>query len=415
MAAYFAGCHNSGYQIVPGHVSPTNIVVPEPDFKTGATVRSLGGWKYYESTLSIIRPLIKNFYEKTWAHYPWSGKTLEYSWIFDACTEELGVSKGKEFLEHLGEDLKTLARSEEEVMLGAHLEDYLKRLDAEYYIHLPIKNAVQRYEEWTEVNPAATPEAREELIGELYRLYRIDRFGEPARYYLYRHTYFAHASDDVTDAFDYLLHILYKKPEVSAISLPELSDLQNALKDRYDRHVFSRLVFPRAKEVPNLEVLAVGERELKHIVVRSQIYDKAGMTYFVREPTEPSEIGQLYRLFLGQRYTKTISEQDKFLVALDSHERLIGGVCYLIQNEEVVYLDGIVVAPELQNKGLGGGLLEDFCIRMTNHGFEVIKTHFYVREFYLKRSFRVDKRWGGLVRFLGEMGDSDGISANLTL
>lgn len=55
--------------------------------------------------------------------------------------------------------------------------------------------------------------------------------------------------------------------------------------------------------------------------------------------------------------------------------------------------------------GLGGALLEDFCMRMANHGFQVIRTHFYRRSFYLKRSFRVDKRWAGLVRFLENPSD----------
>jgi hypothetical protein len=39
-------------------------------------------------------------------------------------------------------------------------------------------------------------------------------------------------------------------------------------------------------------------------------------------------------------------------------------------------------------------------MRMSNKGFEVIRTHFYRRNFYLKRSFQTDQRWGGLVRFL---------------
>ena len=39
-------------------------------------------------------------------------------------------------------------------------------------------------------------------------------------------------------------------------------------------------------------------------------------------------------------------------------------------------------------------------MRMANYGFEVVRTHFYRRNFYQKRSFQTDRRWGGLVRFL---------------
>jgi len=57
-------------------------------------------------------------------------------------------------------------------------------------------------------------------------------------------------------------------------------------------------------------------------------------------------------------------------------------------------------ARPLQNSDLGNALLEDFCMRMANYGFEVVRTHFYRGNFYLKRSFQTDKRWGGPGRFL---------------
>ena len=58
-------------------------------------------------------------------------------------------------------------------------------------------------------------------------------------------------------------------------------------------------------------------------------------------------------------------------------------------------LDGVVIARPLQNKGLGSALLEDFCMRMANFGFEVVRTNFYRRNFYLNRAFVTDERWGG--------------------
>jgi GNAT superfamily N-acetyltransferase len=179
-----------------------------------------------------------------------------------------------------------------------------------------------------------------------------------------------------------------------------LSELQATLQQQDDRRIFSHLVFPRAREVPDLEVLAIGDRSVKQVVVKSHITARDGTPYSVREATEPSEIGQLYRLFLRQRYPKTVSEHDQFLVVVDGLDRLIGGVCFEIESDRVVHLDGIVIARQLQRNNLGSALLEDFCMRMSNHGFEVVRTHFYQRNFYLKRSFQTDQRWGGLVRFL---------------
>ncbi len=399
MSAFFATCRNSGYQIVPGHPSPTNVVVLEPDYRHGATILSLGGWHDYDGPLSIVRPLVKNFYMQTRMHYPWAAEMLDVTWIFDACVEALGVEDGQKFLCKLESELLPQP-SEGEQALGHKLTAYLENLISSYYVPVPLKCAIERYVEWDEVNPGADPQAKENLVDTLFRLYSIDRFGETARYYMYRHTYFADATSEVTTAFDYLLSVLNENPAVPAISSPALSELQVTMQNREDRHVFGHLVFPRARQVPELEVLAIGDRSIKQVIVKSQIAARDGTHYFAREATEPSEIGQLYRLFLNQRFPKTVHEFDRFLVVVDSLDRLVGGLCFKPETEKVVLLDGIVIATELQGGGIGSALLEDFCMRMLHYGFEVVRTHFYRRTFYLKRSFQTDKRWGGLVRFL---------------
>jgi GNAT superfamily N-acetyltransferase len=399
MSAFFETCRNSGYQIVPGYPSPTNVVVLEPDYRQGATILSLGDWHDYGGPLSIVRPLVKNFYKQTGMHYPWAAEMLDLNWIFDACVEALGLEEAQEFLHRLATELSEQDLLDE-LALGRKLNAYLENLVAAYYVPIPLKCAIERYVEWDAVNPGAAPQAKENLIDTLYKLYSIDRFGELARYHLYRHTYFADAAAGVTVAFDYLLSVLHETPGMPAISSPTLSELQVTMQNRDDRHVFGHLVFPRAREVPELEVLAIGDHNIRHVIVKSQINARDGTHYFVREATEPAEIGQLYRLFLNQRFPKRVHEFDRFLVVVDKLDRMVGGLCFKPETDKVVLLDGIVIAAELQGGGIGSALLEDFCMRMLQYGFEVVRTHFYRRTFYLKRSFQTDKHWGGLVRFL---------------
>lgn len=324
---------------------------------------------------------------------------LDLSWIFDACIEALGIDEGQEFLRKLETELLQ-QQTDVDVALDQELKRYLQKVDSVYYVPVPLRCAIERYREWDEVNPGSTPEAKEKQIDTLYKLYAISKFGEIGRYYMYRHTYFGDAKPENCMAFDYLLRVLHENPNMPAISSPALSELQATLQSKGDRHVFGHLVFPRAREVPDLEVLAIGDRSIKQVIVKSQITAHDGTHYFVREATEPSEIGQLYRLFLNQRFQKTVSEFDRFLIVVDSLDRLVGGVCFEIESDRVVYLDGVVIARQLQSSGLGSALLEDFCMRMSNFGSQVVRTHFYRRDFYLKRSFQTDKRWGGLVRFL---------------
>jgi len=56
MSAFFIGWRNSGKQIVPGIISPNNVIIPELDFRDGAIINSINNWKKYDSTVSLISP-----------------------------------------------------------------------------------------------------------------------------------------------------------------------------------------------------------------------------------------------------------------------------------------------------------------------------------------------------------------------
>ncbi|HOP06195.1 MAG TPA: GNAT family N-acetyltransferase [candidate division Zixibacteria bacterium] len=400
LGTYFKGWLVSGRRIVTGAVTPENVMVPEQDFRQGAAVQSITGWRPYENTLSLIRPMVQNFFRRTEAHYPWYRSILNTDWIFDACVEKLGLEEGQKFLTQLREDLHREVLSHDQDNFCKRLDDYLIKLSSVYYVSLPLQNAIDRYHEWDKINPSASPQAREQITIELLRLYRLDRLPEIARYHLYRHTYFAKAEGNVREAFDTLLRKMFKKTTTPAIQLIELSDLQSTIEDLFDRQVFSQLIFPKAQKTRQMDILTVGDSEHKHVILRTSYADQHGEVYTFREPIEPAEIGQLYRLFFKEGYPKTVTERDRFLVVADAQEQLVGGLCYRFEGDDVVHLDGSVIAPPVMGRGIGSALVEDFCNRMANQGMRVVKTHFFLRRFYMSRGFVVDKRWGALVRFL---------------
>ncbi|MEZ5359289.1 MAG: GNAT family N-acetyltransferase [Candidatus Zixiibacteriota bacterium] len=400
LAAFFKGWRISGKRIVPGAVAPENVYVPEQDFREGASILSLSGWRYYENTLSLVKPMVLNFFKKTAAHYPWCRELIDISWLFDACIEELGMVEGNDFLQQLESDIKAVAGGGEKSWLLRKLELYLRNLGKHYYVPMSLQSAIDRFGEWVAVNPTATMEARGQNVGELYRLYRLDRYPEIVRYHLYRHTAFKRSSQEVLDAFDRLLHRMFKRPDISAIQMIELTELQSSLHQSDERKVFGQMVFPKSHHPQHMEISAVGESGHQYVIVRTTFTDKQNETFTFREPVEPAEIGQLYRLFFKEGYPKTVSERDRFIVVVDNNRQIIGGLCYRNDGEGVVSLDGSVVAGPFMGRGLGSALLEDFCTRMADQGIRVIKTHFFLRRFYSKRGFNVDSKWGALVRFL---------------
>ena len=150
--------------------------------------------------------MLHNFYRKTIAHYPWCKEQLDVNWIFDAYIEALRHDMASEFLSQLIIDLST-----EQVMsydrreLSNVLTKYVEESIEKHYIPLPLHNALEIFMDWENINHSATPSAKEQTVIELLRLYRLDRFPETIRYYLYRHTYFSNAAADVLTVFDRLL------------------------------------------------------------------------------------------------------------------------------------------------------------------------------------------------------------------
>jgi predicted GNAT family acetyltransferase len=172
------------------------------------------------------------------------------------------------------------------------------------------------------------------------------------------------------------------------------------ISDEQDKKVFSKMVFPELKDNQNISVNI--SEESRSVIISSYIKDSYNNVYTFRPPTNTQEIGQLYRIFFQDKFPKEISELDKFFVAVDEQERVIGGICYKNQDRESIFIDGTVVVPKLKGRGIGSSMLEDFCGRIASDGFSVCKTFYFMEDFYGKRGFKLDKAWGAMVRFLSD-------------
>jgi hypothetical protein len=402
MAAFFTAWLHSDARIVPGPVSPANVVVPAPDFRSAATILSLADLRPYRGPMSLVKPMLKNFYLPTISYYPGVRGLLDIAWLFDGAVEALGVRNGGKFLADLLECLRTegVREMDQDWELEESLRAYLQRLESEYRPPLPLQNAVARFREWEGSNPKATPVAREQQVSDLFRLYRLEEHGDLGRYSLYRKTYFARSAKPVTGVFDRLLKRMFRNPGERPTHMVELSDLQSTLSENADRMVFSRMVFPAVRSPKPVDVRAIGDQERGQVVVTSHVRDRRGESYTVRDPVDPAEIGRLYRLYLESGMPLSLADPARYLLAMDGEERIMGGICYMLPEPTVAHMDGLVISATLRGNGLGGELLEEFALRMKSQGVKAINTHYISRPFLRAHAFRTDEEWGGLVRFL---------------
>ncbi|RPJ02273.1 MAG: hypothetical protein EHM31_03465 [Candidatus Aminicenantes bacterium] len=401
MSALFRAWQASGRRILPGRVSPVNVVVPELEFRDDTFLASIDGWRPSTGPLSIVRPMIDGFYRRAAANYPWSKGQLDLDWIFDAAYDAMGRDKASALFAELQAQLE---RTKVPVWpgedLAARLRRYRDEFDSTYVIPLPAESAVEAYQEWRQANPMTPPRDRERKVLDVHRRYELDRYPEIVRYYLYRHTYFAGRSGKIEALFDRLLVRMNAALDEPAVQQVELSDLQTALRDERDRLVFSRMVFPRLDADRRVGVVTQGDEGDRRVIVQSFLTDQTGRSYTFSETLDPAEIGQAYRLYFREKFPKIVSQQDRHFVLKDAQERIVGGLCYRMLSNRVAWIDVIAVTSQLKASGLGGAALEDFCARMASQGSPLVMTHLYLPGFFLRHGFKLDKRWGALVKTL---------------
>jgi long-chain acyl-CoA synthetase len=400
-AVIFKAWKISRRKIIPGAISPKNIMVPELDFKENAMILSLTGYDTYQHIEDLLLPMVKNFYQKTIALYPWGSSHLKFNWIYKAMIESLGKEETFELLE---EWRSFLNNTTDDYLKSLHLEktidDFIAEQKDKHYFALKIHRAISNYEQWLKLNPDATSQAREQTIYEISELFKIFKHNEIERFYFYRHTYFSQAKPAVIKAFDKLLLKMEEKPETEIIQLVELSDLQSTLEQDTDRRIFSKMVFPKMKHYQQMDFVKIVDQDKEQVVVQTLIKDKSGLTYTMREPRNAAEVGKLYQLFYEENYPKTVSQMDRYFVVTDKYERVIGGISYRVLENNIVRLDGTAVTSPLQGKGIGSAMINDFFTRMAAKDVSIIKAHYLLGNYFLKHNFKVDKQWGALVKHL---------------
>lgn len=390
LAAFFAAWRASDGRIVPGSVVPGNVVVPRAEYLAETRILSLTGWRPYVRPSSLVEPMHRFFFEQTAGHYPALRERLDPVWIYEAALEGLGAAGARAFLGELADELHEPPGS------AAVLREFRERLEREYLPPLALRAAIAHYAAWQQANPRATPGARRQLVAELLPLYGLDARGEIARYHLYRQTCFAGAAPEVGAAFDRVLARLFERPAEPATRLVELSELQSLLESAEDRRAFGELAFPRSEALRAAELRRT--RDAAGVLLVTTVVDGQGRHYRVREPSGPAELGRLYRL--SSESGLAVDPGSRHLLLFDLEERVVGGISWRLAAPHVAQVLGLVIAPALRAKRLAAALVEDLCARLTAAGFAAVHTPFGPGPFPFAPGFHLDRRWGGLVRFL---------------
>ena len=216
-----------------------------------------------------------------------------------------------------------------------YLQIFINNLNNQYYIPLKIINAIERYNDWLSTNYEATHEAKEQTIRELISLYNLNIKNESDRFYLYQHTYFKDSTAEIQEQFDKIINRLYRNKTEKATQLIELTELQSMINNGDDRLVFTRMLFPRVAS-QDIKLVRSGSSNVGKTIIKSFIKDISGDIYTFREPSNVSEIGNLYRIFFKENYPKVLSELDEHYILTDNIERISAAIDSLATKKVVI-------------------------------------------------------------------------------
>jgi len=211
------------------------------------------------------------------------------------------------------------------------------------------------------------------MVLEVYRLYRLDRYPEVARYHLYRHTYFAGANAGVRAAFDKLLKRMSEDLQRPAVNGRSCPDCRRFWRTKRIAGSFARMVSP---VWPGAAGLTSGWSEGRGPSGWSSNRPsrtpgaapmRSGETF------DPAEIGASIASF-SKRTIPNRFPSRTVTMSFAIRERVVGGLCFRLMFKHAAYIDGIVVAPELKGLGLGGTMVDDFCQRMAGSGLNLVLT-----------------------------------------
>jgi long-chain acyl-CoA synthetase len=378
--------------------SPGKIIIPIHDYYSGGRLISISDIQDASNSLSFLENLEKSFVRSTETAFPEFNMKADVDIVYQAIREALGQKHAHSFFQEILNDPELSAARKKS------LTRFLKTTESSGFQAKSVYFAIRRYHRWIDLNKDAILEAKAHFLKNLYRDYHVsdaeDEYPD-ARVQLFNGTVF---SDSEPELLSYLndLGTSLRQGAMDAKSLQsEISQFiaGNDLSE-YTAFFLKRLAFPELPPSEDIELIATRSTALDDLEVMISRHDQKGGTYMVRKAMNPKEIIQLQHLFHRANMEVHFTQDHQYLVALNQKERVIGGLFFIDQTLDSVYMDKVVVSEAYRGTGISRGILDDFFNRMGNAGKKMVITGFLHPGYFYKFGFRIEKDQGGLVKYL---------------
>src|SRR5512137_1748236 len=390
LAAHVGFWDRTGRRVALRDPSPAAFIVPSHDYQTGARLVSISDRGVAERLDDVLDRFETAFITPTEALHPLLRAGLGPTLRFSAVLEALGLERGRTALSSLSPGPRA------EAALA-----YLAQVEATGFTPRQAHFAIERFRRWRAVNPNAPREAQGAMLGELWTTYKlgdVEKEWPDTRIRFFRRTVFADAREPLGAALDRLMARARSLPYLGLDLREHLASLREAVKPNAREDYFlARMTFRhlRPGDETSLISLERGDHLTTEVVVG--LADARGDKFSVRAARTPREVARLLQLFQESSLEVTFEPEHRHLVAVDSHDAVIGGVFYRQVTPERTHMEKIVVARKHRGLGVADGIIRELSRRQRARGVRLLETGWFQPEVLARFGFRLDPASGGLV------------------
>ena len=403
--AYQEFWKRTNFQLSIQPPSPENLIIPQRDYATGTKIISISRRRTTKSISEHFLTLFTDYIVKTEKKYPGLKHMSDWEVIFTATLQSMKIKQGKKILKKLQDDLKIKKIGKRFESLGCsikRIDDFFIDIDNFGVLTKPVIFASLRYERWLDLNPKATLQARASILQELYKDYNldsmIDEYPETrVRYFIM--TCFKNNNPELNNEFKNIISDM-RKGNLNPLNLQKrILEIQTQIKlNKEDEFFLARMLFPHVDSVDYVRLVttSIGKKEQLNLVFQTEGND--GKIYQIRPPFIPKEIAQFHSLLSESSLTGKFTIHHEFLLIFNNKNRIVGGLFWKQMENNTIHLEWVAIKPKHRGSNLSKNLLSDFFKRMQHQNIKTITVGFYVEKFFSKHGFKLDKRYGGLVK-----------------
>lgn len=387
---------------------PTYLIVPEFDYSIGTRLVSISDRKNVEHFYDVVLSLYETYILKTEEVFPGLQRMADWELIFTTVMEVFKVRKGVSYLNELKSDIANIlevkAKADRLGLTIKRIDEFIEEIQPNGVLTKPVVFASLRYERWLNLNPNATIKARGTFLQELYKEYRLKSLLKEypeTRIRFFRMTCFKNASPELEDA----LKLLQKQLRSREVLLSELNshlqivvDSEMITKD--ERYFLTRLLFEHLDGSHDGELISWEFGDTGRLDLVSITEDNQGDVYKIRPPFHPKEIANFHAILTRSHLSSRFQQNHEFLFIINQNNHLVGGIYWKEINPKTVYIEKIVVRASHRSRLLSKQLLDEFFNRIQNRHFEYVTVGFFQAGLFYKHGFKIDKKFGGLVKTL---------------